>query len=80
MRYSRIDLSILNAFLALSPLEKINKHSFIKKISKNIGYLDFPNEFNVNKIAQECAVESLKDKNFIIHLLGSKLYHLIPFL
>ena len=53
MRYSRIDLSILNAFLALSPLEKINKHRFIKKISKKIGYLDLPNEIDVNKIASD---------------------------
>ena len=53
MRYSRIDLSILNAFLTIGPLSKINKHRFIKKISKKIGYLDFPNEIDVNKIASD---------------------------
>jgi len=53
LRYSRIDLSILNAFLALSPFSKINKDRFSKKLSKKIIKLNLPSNIDADRITSE---------------------------
>ncbi len=53
MRYSRIDLSVLNAFLALSPFSKINKSRFSKKLSKKITKLNLPADIDADSIVSE---------------------------